>query len=51
MFTASKEVSADQLGIYFIRGDNVSIIAEVDMQLEENIDYSKIKAAPIKPML
>ena len=51
VYTTNKEVTVDQLGIYFIRGDNVSIIAEVDPILEEGIDYSKIKAAPIKPML
>ena len=48
--SASKEVAADPLGVYFIRGDNVAVIAEIDTKLEEAIDYSKFKAAPIKPM-
>lgn len=48
--SAAKEVAADPLGVYFIRGDNVSVIGEIDPQIEGGIDYSKIKAAPIKPM-
>ncbi len=47
---AGKEVAADPLGMYFIRGDNVAVIGEIDPKLEEKIDYNKIRADPIKPM-
>ncbi len=46
-----KEVVVDSLGMYFIRGDNVAVIGEIDIKAEEVLDYNKIKAAPIKPML
>ena len=36
----SKEVAADELGMYFIRGDNVAVIGEIDPKLEEKIDYN-----------
>jgi U6 snRNA-associated Sm-like protein LSm8 len=49
--SASKEMAEVALGVYFIRGDNVAVIGEIDTQLDESIDYSKIKAAPIKKML
>lgn len=48
--SANKEVAADALGVYFIRGDNVAIIGEIDTRIEESLDYSLIKAAPIKPI-
>lgn len=40
-----------EIGLYFIRGDNIAIIGEIDEALEASIDYSKIKAPPLKPML
>lgn len=39
------------MGVFFIRGDNVCLIAEIDENLENGIDYSKIKAQPIKSVL
>lgn len=39
-----------ELGVYFIRGDNVAVIGEIDTKLEENIDYTNVRAPPIKPM-
>ena len=49
--SAQKEIAADALGVYFIRGDNVAVIAEIDTKLEEAIDYSKLRAVPIKSMM
>lgn len=52
MFIApGKEVQADPIGVYFIRGDNVAVIGEIDIKLEEAIDYSTLKAGPIKPIV
>jgi len=31
------------LGLYLVRGDNVCVIGLVDEQLDENIDWSKVK--------
>ena len=51
VYIANKEVIAEPQGVYFMRGDNVAVISEIDAALEQNIDYGKIKAPPIKPML
>ena len=51
VYIASKEVFIEAQGVYFIRGDNVAVIAEIDATIEAGIDYSKIKAPPIKPMM
>ena len=49
--SATKEMQSDEMGVYFLRGDNVAVIGEIDVKLEDSIDYAKIKAAPIKSML
>jgi len=38
------------MGVYFIRGDNIASVGEIDAALEEAIDYNAIKAGPMKPM-
>lgn len=48
--SAQIPVKADEMGVYFIRGDNVAVIGEIDTKTEEGIDYSNVKGAPIKPM-
>lgn len=48
IYSQSSEVEIENLGSYFIRGDNIAIIGEIDENLEANIDYSKIKAPPLK---
>jgi U6 snRNA-associated Sm-like protein LSm8 len=48
--SAGKEVKADELGVYFIRGDNVAVIGEIEPKIEEGIDYTQVKGAPIRPM-
>jgi U6 snRNA-associated Sm-like protein LSm8 len=48
VYIENHEVQVEDIGVFFIRGDNVCLIAEIDENLERNIDYSKIKAQPIK---
>lgn len=36
----STPMQEEELGVFFVRGDNVCLIAEVDMGLERAIDYS-----------
>ena len=36
------------MGVYFLRGDNICIIGEIDAAIEKDIDYSQVKVAPIK---
>ena len=51
VFSAQAPVQVEAMGCYFIRGDNIVIVGEIEEGLEVSIDYSKMKAAPIKPML
>ncbi|KAF6148573.1 hypothetical protein GIB67_042532 [Kingdonia uniflora] len=39
------------LGLYIIRGDNISIVGEVDEELDANLDLSKLRAHPLKPII
>jgi U6 snRNA-associated Sm-like protein LSm8 len=50
IYSQTKEVEVESFGSYFIRGDNIAIIGEIDPTLEQNIDYKKIKAPALKPM-
>jgi len=35
------------LGLYLVRGDNVCLVGLVDEQLDESIDWTKVKGAAI----
>lgn len=35
-----RPVNAEDMGVFFIRGDNICVIAEIDENLERGIDYS-----------
>ncbi|KAK6942476.1 LSM domain, eukaryotic/archaea-type [Dillenia turbinata] len=39
------------LGLYIIRGDNISIVGELDEELDSNLDLSKLRAHPLKPVI
>ncbi|XP_042389157.1 sm-like protein LSM8 isoform X1 [Zingiber officinale] len=39
------------LGLYIIRGDNISVVGELDEELDLVNDLSKIKAHPLKPVI
>ncbi|XP_020520003.1 sm-like protein LSM8 isoform X2 [Amborella trichopoda] len=39
------------LGLYIIRGDNISVIGELDEELDSNLDLSKLRAHPLKPVI
>ncbi|CDW91316.1 n-alpha-acetyltransferase auxiliary subunit-like [Stylonychia lemnae] len=51
IYLENKEVQAEEMGVFFIRGDNISVIGEIDENLEKGIDYNKIKAQPLKSVL
>ena len=48
MWSETKPVEAEDLGVYFIRGDNICVIGEIDAALEQGLDYTNMKAPPIK---
>lgn len=35
------------LGLYIVRGDNVCVVGLVDEKIENDIDWSKVRGAPI----
>ncbi|GAA6063677.1 hypothetical protein JCM10212_000413 [Sporobolomyces blumeae] len=35
------------LGVYIIRGDNIALIGEVDVEMDKGIEWTTIKADPI----
>lgn len=40
IYIENKEVQSEDMGVYFIRGDNICVIGEIDATLEKDIDYS-----------
>lgn len=46
VYSKEKGVEFTKLGAYFIRGDNVAIVSEVDPILEQKLNYQSIKANP-----
>ncbi|KAI8902155.1 hypothetical protein BC833DRAFT_574596 [Globomyces pollinis-pini] len=38
------------LGCYMIRGDSIMTVGEVDMERDQEIDWSKITVEPLEPM-
>ena len=46
VYSKEKGVEFIKLGAYFIRGDNVAIVSEVDPNLEQKLNYQNIKANP-----
>ncbi|CAN1849406.1 Sm-like protein LSM8 [Linum perenne] len=39
------------LGLYIIRGDNISVIGELDEDLDAHLDMSNLRAHPLKPVI
>ena len=39
------------LGLYIIRGDNISVVGEVDEELDARLDLSNLRAHPLKPVI
>ena len=39
------------MGLYIIRGDNISVIGEMDVALDDQIDLSMIHAMPLKEVV
>mmetsp|Transcript_4127 Transcript_4127/g.6300 ORF Transcript_4127/g.6300 Transcript_4127/m.6300 type:complete len:98 (+) Transcript_4127:65-358(+) len=51
VYSVNSSVEVVSLGLYLIRGDNISLIAELDDIADIDRDLSKIRAAPIKSIL
>mmetsp|Transcript_12453 Transcript_12453/g.20846 ORF Transcript_12453/g.20846 Transcript_12453/m.20846 type:complete len:96 (-) Transcript_12453:793-1080(-) len=51
VFSEDKGVVQNPLGLYIIRGDNIVVVAELDEDLDSQIDLDTLKAAPLKPVI
>ena len=49
-YLKNEGVKNEELGLYIIRGDNVSVIGEIDKELENKIDYNTLYGEKIKPV-
>jgi U6 snRNA-associated Sm-like protein LSm8 len=50
IFSADQGVVQNVLGLYLIRGDNISIIGELDVEEDIRRDLTKVRADPMKPV-
>ncbi|KRW98787.1 Like-Sm (LSM) domain [Pseudocohnilembus persalinus] len=50
VYSEDQGIQEVKLGLYVIRGEHVASLGEVDLQIEEKISFSDIKAAPINPV-
>ena len=51
IFSIDKGVREEKMGLYMLRGDNVAIISEYNLNKEKSTDYSKIKSEKLKEFL
>eukprot|EP00825_Cyclidium_porcatum_P015312 TRINITY_DN18582_c0_g1_i1.p3 TRINITY_DN18582_c0_g1~~TRINITY_DN18582_c0_g1_i1.p3 ORF type:complete len:111 (-),score=32.17 TRINITY_DN18582_c0_g1_i1:144-476(-) len=50
VFFEAEPTIEKKIGLYMIRGDDISIIGEIDDIIDSKLNYDEIKAAPIKPI-
>eukprot|EP00605_Chrysophyceae_sp_TOSAG23-4_P000787 GSChrysophyteH1.ASY1.ANO1.876.1 assembled CDS len=50
VFSLDHEMELNELGLYVIRGDNISMVAELDSDADKARDSSKIRAEPLRPV-
>lgn len=48
VYSLDEGVAFNKIGLYMIRGDSVTLVAEVDELLEKQIDYKEIKGEKLK---
>ncbi|KAJ3158747.1 hypothetical protein HK101_001229 [Irineochytrium annulatum] len=48
VFSSTEGAEEVPLGLYIIRGPNVALVGELDVEVDENINWEAIKAAPLK---
>ncbi|KAJ8559685.1 sm-like protein LSM8 [Lycium barbarum] len=51
VYSTKEGVQQLVLGLYIIRGDNISVVGELDEELDANLDMSKLRAHPLKPVV
>eukprot|EP00051_Salpingoeca_urceolata_P004212 m.63512 g.63512 ORF g.63512 m.63512 type:complete len:93 (-) comp13469_c0_seq5:77-355(-) len=51
VFSSQAGVETLPLGLYIIRGDNVAVVGQVDEEVDQGIDVSELRAAPLNPVV
>uniref|UniRef100_A0A7N2MRI1 U6 snRNA-associated Sm-like protein LSm8 n=2 Tax=Quercus lobata TaxID=97700 RepID=A0A7N2MRI1_QUELO len=51
VYSTKEGVQQLVLGLYIIRGDNISVVGELDEELDAHLDLSKLRAQPLKPVI
>ncbi|KAF3959092.1 hypothetical protein CMV_016059 [Castanea mollissima] len=51
VYSTKEGVQQLVLGLYIIRGDNISVVGELDEDLDAHLDLSKLRAHPLKPVI
>ena len=50
VYSPDEGVEQVVLGLYIIRGDNIAIIGELDLELDAATDLSEVTAEPLRPL-
>lgn len=48
VYSLSQGVEQVVLGLYIVRGDNITLIGEFDEEKDSNIDLNNLRANPLK---
>ncbi|KAA3472528.1 sm-like protein LSM8 [Gossypium australe] len=51
VYSTKEGVQQLVLGLYIIRGDNISVVGELDEELDSALDLSNLRAHPLKPKM
>ncbi|CAL1407575.1 unnamed protein product [Linum trigynum] len=51
VYSTKEGVQLLVLGLYIIRGDNISVIGELDEELDAHLDLSNLRAHPLKAVI
>ncbi|KUF81364.1 U6 snRNA-associated Sm protein LSm8 [Phytophthora nicotianae] len=51
VFSLREPVEAVELGLYIVRGDNISVIGGVPENIREQVIDDQTRAAPLKPLV
>ncbi|XP_011005147.1 PREDICTED: U6 snRNA-associated Sm-like protein LSm8 [Populus euphratica] len=51
VYSTKEGVQQLVLGLYRIRGDNISIVGELDEEMDAHLDLSGLRAHPLKPVI
>ncbi len=47
LFSLEDGVIMESIGLYIVRGDNISLVGELDLAKDASIDWAEIRAEPI----